>query len=125
MSSSAGGAQLRDEELATLRSWTRSPSPSVSAGEVLRARIVLAAGGGRGPAGDARRAERRMAHARAARRGPRFGLQPWRRETFKFSTDPELEAKVRDVIGLYLNPPEKAIVLCVDEKSQIQALDRP
>ena len=54
----------------------------------------------------------------------RFGLQPWRRETFKFSTDPELEAKVRDVIGLYLDPPEKAVVLCVDEKSQIQALDR-
>jgi transposase len=51
-------------------------------------------------------------------------LQPWRRETFKFSTDPELEAKVRDVIGLYLDPPKKAVVLCVDEKSQIQALDR-
>ena len=51
-------------------------------------------------------------------------MQPWRRETFKFSTDPELEAKVRDVVGLYLNPPEKAIVLCVDEKSQIQALNR-
>jgi transposase len=45
-------------------------------------------------------------------------------ETFKFSTDPELEAKVRDVVGLYLNPPDKAVVLCVDEKSQVQALDR-
>ena len=54
----------------------------------------------------------------------KFGLQPWRTETFKFSTDPELEAKIRDVAGLYLNPPDKAIVLCVDEKSQIQALDR-
>jgi transposase len=54
----------------------------------------------------------------------KWGLQPWRRETFKFSTDPELEAKVRDVVGLYLNPPEKAVVLSVDEKSQIQALDR-
>ena len=53
-----------------------------------------------------------------------YGLQPWRSETFKFSTDPELEAKVRDVVGLYLNPPEKAVVLCVDEKSQVQALDR-
>ena len=53
-----------------------------------------------------------------------YGLQPWRRETFKFSTDPELETKVRDVIGLYLNPPDKAVVLCVDEKSQVQALDR-
>ena len=49
---------------------------------------------------------------------------PWRTETFKFSTDPELEAKVRDVVGLYLNPPDKAVVLCVDEKSQVQALDR-
>ena len=54
----------------------------------------------------------------------KWGLQPWRRETFKFSTDPQLEAKVRDVVGLYLDPPEKAVVLCVDEKSQIQALDR-
>src|SRR5438128_2709443 len=73
MPSPAAGAELPDEELATLRRFTRSPS--VSAGEALRARIVL-------------------------------------------------EAKVRDVVGLYLNPPEKAIVLCVDEKSQIQALDR-
>jgi transposase len=54
----------------------------------------------------------------------RWGLQPWRIETFKFSTDPKLEAKVRDVVGLYLHPPERAVVLCVDEKSQIQALDR-
>ncbi len=54
----------------------------------------------------------------------KWGLQPWRRETFKFSTDPQLETKVRDVVGLYLNPPDKAIVLSVDEKSQIQALDR-
>jgi transposase len=53
-----------------------------------------------------------------------YGLQPWRSETFKFSTDPELEAKLRDVVGLYLNPPDKAVVLCVDEKSQVQALDR-
>ena len=54
----------------------------------------------------------------------KWGLQPWRRETFKFSTDPQLEAKVRDVVGLYLAPPEKAVVLSIDEKSQIQALDR-
>ena len=54
----------------------------------------------------------------------RWGLQPWRVQTFKFSTDPELETKIRDVVGLYLNPPDKAIVLCVDEKSQVQALDR-
>jgi len=53
-----------------------------------------------------------------------YGLQPWRSQTFKFSTDPELDAKVRDVVGLYLNPPQKAVVLCVDEKSRVQALDR-
>jgi transposase len=52
------------------------------------------------------------------------GVQPHRIRTFKYSTDPELSAKVVDVIGLYLHPPEKAVVLCVDEKSQIQALDR-
>ena len=62
--------------------------------------------------------------ATVARAWRKYRVQPWRRETFKFSTDPELEAKVRDVVGLYLNPPEKAIVLCVDEKSQIQALNR-
>lgn len=62
--------------------------------------------------------------ATVARAWRRYGVQPWRRESFKFSTDPQLEAKVRDVVGLYLNPPEKAVVLCVDEKSQIQALDR-
>jgi transposase/transposase-like protein len=53
-----------------------------------------------------------------------YELQPWRSETFKFSTDPELDAKVRDIVALYLNPPERAVVVCVDEKSQIQALDR-
>jgi len=69
-------------------------------------------------------AELRVGDATVARCWRRYALQPWRRETFKFSTDPELEAKVRDVVGLYLDPPEKAVVLCVDEKSQIQALDR-
>jgi len=53
-----------------------------------------------------------------------FGLQPHRAETFKLSTDPLFIDKVRDIVGLYLNPPTKAMVLCVDEKSQIQALDR-
>jgi transposase len=53
-----------------------------------------------------------------------FGLQPHRSETFKLSTDPYFIEKVRDIVGLYLNPPEGALVLCVDEKSQIQALDR-
>jgi transposase len=53
-----------------------------------------------------------------------FGLQPHRQETFKLSTDPFFVEKVRDVVGLYMNPPEHALVLCVDEKSQVQALDR-
>lgn len=53
-----------------------------------------------------------------------FGLQPHRSETFKLSTDPYLVEKVRDIVGLYVNPPQHAIVLCVDEKSQMQALDR-
>jgi transposase len=53
-----------------------------------------------------------------------FSLQPHRSETFKLSTDPLFVEKVRDIVGLYLNPPDKALVLCVDEKSQIQALDR-
>jgi transposase len=53
-----------------------------------------------------------------------FGLQPHRMEAFKLSTDPDFVAKVRDVVGLYVSPPAHAVVLCVDEKSQIQALDR-
>ena len=53
-----------------------------------------------------------------------YGIKPWRSRSFRFSTDPELEAKVVDIVGLYLNPPENAVVLSVDEKSQIQALDR-
>jgi transposase len=65
-----------------------------------------------------------VGNATVARAWRDHGVQPWRAETFKFSTDPELVAKVTDVVGLYLAPPENAIVLCVDEKSQIQALER-
>ena len=53
-----------------------------------------------------------------------FGVQPHRSKSFKLSSDPFFVEKVRDIVGLYLNPPEKAVVLCVDEKSQIQALER-
>jgi putative transposase len=53
-----------------------------------------------------------------------FGLQPHRSKSFKLSTDPFFVEKVRDVVGLYLNPPDQALVLCVDEKSQVQALER-
>ena len=53
-----------------------------------------------------------------------FGLQPHRVENFKLSKDPQFVEKVRDVVGLYINPPQRAMVLCVDEKSQVQALNR-
>jgi transposase len=65
-----------------------------------------------------------VSHGTVQRVWREHDLQPHRTRGFKYSTDPDLEAKVRDVIGLYLHPPEKALVLCVDEKSQIQALDR-
>jgi hypothetical protein len=63
-------------------------------------------------------AELKISFATVARIWRKWNLQPWRVETFKFSTDPELDAKIRDVVGLYLNPPEKAVVLCIDEKSR-------
>jgi len=65
-----------------------------------------------------------VSFAEVARIWRAWDLQPHRVETFKFSTDPQLEAKVRDVVGLYLDPPANAVVVCIDEKSQIQALDR-
>ena len=65
-----------------------------------------------------------ISHASVNRIWQAFGLQPHRVESFKLSTDPQFIEKVRDIVGLYLNPPDKALVLCVDEKSQIQALDR-
>jgi len=65
-----------------------------------------------------------VGNATIARAWREVGVAPWRSESFRFSTDPALVAKVTDVVGLYLAPPENAIVLCVDEKSQIQALDR-
>jgi transposase len=68
--------------------------------------------------------ELKIGFATVARIWRKWNLQPWRVETFKFSTDPELDSKIRDVVGLYLHPPEKAVVLCIDEKSQVQALNR-
>ena len=65
-----------------------------------------------------------MSQSAIARIWRTFSLQPHRVETFKLSTDPFFVEKVRDIVGLYLNPPERALVLCVDEKSQVQALDR-
>ncbi|WP_405179462.1 IS630 family transposase [Nocardia sp. NBC_01377] len=59
-----------------------------------------------------------IAHGTVSKVWSEYGVQPWRAETFKFSTDPELAGKVTDIVGLYMNPPENAIVLCVDEKSR-------
>ena len=69
-------------------------------------------------------AELGISFASVARIWRKWKIQPHRLETFKFSTDPELEAKLRDIVGLYLDPPGNAVVVSVDEKSQIQALDR-
>ncbi|WP_408735316.1 IS630 family transposase [Komagataeibacter europaeus] len=69
-------------------------------------------------------AEIGLSHTTIRRIWSAFGLQPHRAETFKLSTDPLFVDKVRDIVGLYMSPPNRAIVLCVDEKSQIQALDR-
>ncbi|HET9848878.1 MAG TPA: IS630 family transposase, partial [Candidatus Dormibacteraeota bacterium] len=69
-------------------------------------------------------AQMRISHASVRRIWQAFGLQPHRVESFKLSPDPQFIEKVRDIVGLYLHPPDKALVLCVDEKSQIQALDR-
>ncbi|MGA9117783.1 MAG: IS630 family transposase [Bacteroidota bacterium] len=68
--------------------------------------------------------ETKISHATVHRIWRAFGLQPHRQEHFKLSNDPFFVEKVRDIVGLYLSPPENAVVLCVDEKSQIQALDR-
>lgn len=65
-----------------------------------------------------------LSHTTIRRIWRAFGLQPHRSETFKLSTDPLFVDKVQDIVGLYMSPPDRAIVLCVDEKSQIQALDR-
>ncbi len=69
-------------------------------------------------------AKLKVANSTIAKAWRDHGIQPWRSGSFRFSTDPQLEAKVIDVVGLYLNPPENAVVLCCDEKSQVQALER-
>lgn len=65
-----------------------------------------------------------ISFATVARIWRRWGLLPWKAEAFKFSSDPELEAKIRDVVGLYLDAPAGAVVVCIDKKTQFQALDR-
>jgi transposase len=72
----------------------------------------------------AREKKLQVSHDSITRLWRRFCLAPHRTEGFKFSTDPQLEAKIRDVAGLYLHPPQNAVVVCIDEKSQVQALER-
>jgi transposase len=92
--------------------------------------VVLRTLGEKPPNGDTHWSNRSMARRAGVSRETvgriwrAFGLKPHLAETFKLSTDPQFIEKVRDVVGLYLDPPEKAVVLCVDEKSQMQALDR-
>jgi hypothetical protein len=69
-------------------------------------------------------AETGFSHSTIRRMWTAFRLQPHRSQTFKLSDDPRFVDKVRDIVGLYLSPPNRALVLCIDEKSQIQALDR-
>ncbi len=83
------------------------------AGLAQRARIVLLAADGVSNTEIASRLK--IGNATVARAWRDYGVQPWRVETFKFSTDPQLVAKVTDVVALYLAPPEDAIVLCIDE----------
>jgi transposase len=124
------------EGLAGLEDRARTPPPRTTLTDEVRDEILTATltrppaelgithWSSRLLAGWLRRSGTRVSHDSISRLWRQFGIQPWRCETFKFSTDPQLEAKIRDVVGLYLHPPENAIVLSVDEKSQVQALDR-
>ena len=119
--------RYREAGLAGLRSLPRSGRPrTISAA---KERAVLGATM-RKPVAATHWSTRRLAkevglsRASVHRIWQKYGLQPHRVQTFKFSTDPDLDRKLTDVVGLYLDPPERALVLCVDEKSQIQALNR-
>ena len=98
---------IPDEKVATLIRRTLRPDPKT-------ARIGVCA----------QAAKTRLSKSTVHRIWRAFGLQPHRARHFQLSNDPFFVEKVRDIVGLYLNPPDKALVLCVDEKSQIQALER-
>jgi transposase len=103
-----GPRSIGDEEIATLLRKTLKTKPKD--GTHWTCRSIAA--------------ETRISKSSVQRVWKAFGLQPHRQKHFKISTDAFFVEKVRDIVGLYLNPPDHAIVLCVDEKSQIQALDR-
>jgi transposase len=103
-----GPRSIRDEEIASLLRKTLRTKPKD--GTHWTCRSIAA--------------ETNLSKSTVQRVWKAFGLQPHRQKHFKISTDPLFVEKVRDIVGLYLNPPDHAVVLCVDEKSQIQALDR-
>ncbi|WP_306933394.1 IS630 family transposase [Streptomyces luteogriseus] len=105
---------VTDAQRAVLEGWVRRRTTAQALAQ--RSRIVLSTRSMAASTGMSQSAISRIWRA--------FALAPHRSQTFKLSTDPLFIDKVRDVVGLYLDPPEKALVLCVDEKSQIQALDR-
>ena len=110
---------LTEEAISAILSATVTPPP-----ESLRA-MGVTHWSSRRLADWLRRSQKlRVSHDSITRLWRRYSLQPHRTEGFKFSTDPQLEAKITDVVGLYLHPPENAVVVCVDEKSQCQALER-
>ena len=103
-----GPRSIRDEEIAALLRKTLKTKPK--GGTHWTCRSIAA--------------ETKLSKSTVQRVWKAFGLQPHRQKHFKISTDPFFVEKVRDIVGLYLHPPDHAVVLCVDEKSQIQALDR-
>ncbi len=119
--------RYRSQGLAGLRTLARAGRPRRITGAKEQAVISATL---RKPKGATHWSARRLAKevglssATVHRIWQKYGLQPHRVETFKFSRDPEFDAKLADIVGLYLDPPERALVLCVDEKSQIQALNR-
>ena len=110
---------LTDEVIAEILSATVTPPPGV-----LQELGITHWSARRLAAWLARNKKIRVSHDSITRLWRRFCLKPHHTEGFKFSTDPQLDAKVRDVVGLYLHPPENAVVVCIDEKSQCQALER-
>src|SRR3982751_5154295 len=122
---------LSDEERQTLQRWARRPTSAQAL--ALRAKIVLACAEGatnKDVAAEFSVATRMMAahtgltQTAVSRIWRAFALKPHKVDYWKLSTDPNFVDKLYDVVGLYLDPPERALVLCVDEKSQVQALDR-
>jgi transposase len=122
-------ARFLDRRLAGLTDEPRPGRPRTVGDEQVE-QVITATLEQAPPGGDTHWSTRSMARSQGmsqsavSRIWRAFGLKPHLQETWKLSTDPQFIEKVRDVVGLYMNPPEHALVLCVDEKSQIQALDR-